>query len=294
VISDRAIAELENRDLDSYLDELCGGRLTSDFARNIANVPENPAFRPGTDNRFRIYVPLTAGMDSTTLWQMALESGLPAVPVYMDFGQEVADKEIKAASELANRTKHTLVVFRHPLSFQQFSYILLARNAAAIFLLAQHTRRVGTWGEVWFGNMGDESPVLGGDKSRRFFNDIQALLGHAGYDLRVCNLLMGLDKVDEVTYWRARDLSVLRRTWSCHTTRGDCGACQGCFRKWVAFLAHGIDIRVDFARTDLHNSFDWAIARYSKAMTSPEAPTLYSPARIRSTLAALDTLKDER
>jgi 7-cyano-7-deazaguanine synthase in queuosine biosynthesis len=280
-----------------YLHKLTSGQLTSAYAQNIANVPENPAYVAPTDDGFRVYVPLTGGMDSTTLWQMALEAGQPAVPVYMDFGQPYAEQEIEVASALAARTGHTLVVFRETMPFKQFDYILLARNAAVIYRIAEHARTFGTWGEVWFGNLAGESPIQGGDKSRRFFNDTQALLALRGYDLRICNPLIGMDKPDEVAYWRSRDIDTLIHTKSCFSVASrQCGECQTCFRKWVAFKEHGIDIRDTFARRDIRIGFNGFIQKYKDRMGQARAHgdySHYSPVRIETTLRAIAALERE-
>lgn len=279
-----------------YLNKLTAGQLTSDYATNIANVPESPAYtEPARDDTFRVVIPLTGGMDSTTLWQMAMESGLPAVPIYLDLGQPYAELEITAASEIAARSGQTLHVVRQQMPFQAFDYILLGRNAVVIYTIAELLRERGQWGEIWFGNLAGESPVRGGDKSRRFFNDTQALLTLRGYDVRICNPLIGMDKPDEVAYWMGRDIEVLMNTKSCFSVQHrQCGECQTCFRKWVAFKAHDIDIRDTFARRDLRVSFEPFVRKYKDRMGGAKAHgdySHYSPRRIETTLQAIRDLE---
>jgi 7-cyano-7-deazaguanine synthase in queuosine biosynthesis len=247
--------------LDDYLQKLVSNSFSSDFASNIANVPENPIFREIEDDNYMIILPITGGMDSTTLWKMATQAGERFAPYYIDMGQKYAPMEIDIIKSIL---KIDPKILNLKLDFQEFSHILLGRNAAIILKLAQEFKDNDWWGEIWFGNLQGESPILDGDKSKRFFNDMNALLVHHGYDVRVVNPLMCLDKPDLVAYWKELDdIETLKQTKSCFSEKYfQCGHCQSCFRKWAAFKYHGIDISHQFHEI----KFDPYIEKYQKRM----------------------------
>ena len=277
-----------------YLNKLVGGELKSAYATNIANVPENPEHKASTDNNFRVYVPVTGGMDSLTLWQMGIESGYPLHPIYIDAGQEYAELEIKTAKEIVEADGYELEVLTMELPFKKYQHILLGRNAVILYMLAGIMRTRGQWGEIWLGNLAGESPTTGGDKSRRFLNDTQALLSLKGYDVRIETPLIGIDKPDEVAYWKYRDIEKLKNTKSCFAVESKaCGECQTCFRKWVAFMAHGMDIRDTFG-ANIEQTFQPYVDKYERVMGEADRDkdySHYSPSRITTTLGAIAVLK---
>jgi 7-cyano-7-deazaguanine synthase in queuosine biosynthesis len=277
-----------------YLKKLVAGEYTSPYATNMANVPENPAHKETVDDNFKVYIPVTGGMDSVTLWQMAIESGYPVMPIYIDAGQEYAEQEIEVAQRVVAEAGHELEIINLELPFKEYKHILLGRNAAVIYTLASLMKERGQWGEIWFGNLAGESPTTGGDKSRRFFNDTQHLLSLRGFDVRVINPLLGMDKPDEVSYWQTRDIQKLIDTKSCFSaSERQCGQCQTCFRKWVAFKTHGIEIRDTFAHQDIKENFAEYIEKYKVKMTEALDGgnySHYSPSRIKSTLDAIESL----
>jgi 7-cyano-7-deazaguanine synthase in queuosine biosynthesis len=281
--------------VETWLRSVGAGTEDTPFVNNIHDVPENPHALGDVgeyNDRFRVIVPLTGGMDSLTVWQMARESGLPYNCVYVDAGQEYATAEWATATGLTGEALRSLRVDWRP---ARYEHIIAGRNAAILFTIAEDLQRADLWGEVWFGNLAGESPAVGGDKSALFFAQAQALLTLKGYRLRIVNPLAGLDKVDEVAYWGARGkLDLLRQTKSCfHATSRACGRCQTCFRKWVAFKTNGVDIRDDFDEQDILTSFRPFIDKYQARFADPEARTRYSETRIRTTLAAIESLQQE-
>ena len=280
-------------DLDSYIDTAVGDMFTSDFSKNISNVPENKDYvKPPTENTFRVLVPLSGGMDSTTIWKMLEEARTPYIPVYFNFGQEYAELEINAAKELVG---DNLVIIERDLPYKVHDYILTGRNLAIILYAAKYMEDSGYWGEIWFGNLQGESPVYGGDKSRRFFNTAQHLLTLINSDVRIVNPLIGLNKFDEVTYWKERDVQTLIDTKSCFDAEyNQCGRCQTCFRKYVAFLYHGIDISHTYHSFDIKN-FKPYIEKYTKVMGEARDTNnwdKYSFSRVRGTLGAIEKIAE--
>lgn len=276
-----------------YLDKLVSGELESAYAVNIGNVPENPEYKEPQDKNFRVYIPVTGGMDSLTLWQMAIEAGYDVVPIYIDAGQEYADLEIAHAQETVRQDGHELEVISVEAPFKRFKHILLGRNALVLYTISEIMRERGQWGEIWLGNLAGESPTVGGDKSRRFLNDTQRLLTYRGYDVRIETPLIGMDKPDEVAYWLKRDIKKLVNTKSCFSENSNqCGECQTCFRKWTAFMAHDMDIRDTFD-ADVAVTFQPFVEKYKEVMGKALETgdyTHYSPSRIKTTLEAIERL----
>ena len=279
-----------------WIDALTSGQLTSRFAENITDMAERKhRVQSVNDPNFRVYIPLTGGMDSSTLYVMAQESGYPVEPLYLDMGQSYSQIEIETANRLAAKFGQDVQVIELMLNFKNFGEIMLGRNAAIILTLAERMRQNGNWGELWFGNLAGESPVTMGDKSRRFFNDMQQLLGLLNYDMRIMSPLIGMDKPDEVAYMKDRDLDILIYSKSCFDPNElQCGKCSVCFRKWVAFAVHDVDISHLFPEgVDIRETFAPYIDASTIYMTKAENDSdysHYSPARIRTTLRAIGTL----
>jgi 7-cyano-7-deazaguanine synthase in queuosine biosynthesis len=280
---------------ESALRTTCGYAARDGYSDEMANVPENPASEPQTDTAFRVYVPVTGGMDSTTLWRQARESGVPYELVYCDFGQDVLAQEWLALNELAFRFDpgaKLRAITRTGIAFARFKHIALGRNAAIALTVAEHMTRRGHWGEIWFGNLGGESPVRGGDKSRRWLNDTQALLVHLSHDVRLQSPLIGWDKTDIVRYWDARgEVETLMRTKCCFSPDERlCGVCQSCCRMWMAFAAEGYDIKRRFGPLYSRDAMRAHVNKYRAVVERVEATrdySHYSPARVRGMRLAI-------
>lgn len=247
-------------------------------------VPENPDYREPIAPGFRVAIPVTGGMDSSTLWMMALEAGLPVEPVYVDVGQSYRAAEMAAVLDVLGVEPEVLY---GPTLGDGWKHVILGRNWHAIAAIAHWMTSRGLWGELWFGNLAGETPTVGGDKSSRFFTTTQHLLTMLGHDVQLHSPLRGLDKTDLVRWWAARGkVHLLARTKSClHPSGSACGRCQTCFRKMVAFEAAGYGDALTWDHTP-----DWApfVEKYSRVMC--DTPERYSPARIADTLAVIARL----
>lgn len=290
-----AVVEQKFLSFDELIQGLSSGTLESEYAKNTYNAPENQSIADKADDgSFKVYIPMTGGMDSTTLFHMAVESGYPVHPIYFDFGQPYAKDEITYASTLVEKYGLELEVITKYIDFEKHSYIMLGRNAIIIFWIAKLMRERGEWGELWFGNLAGESPIYGGDKSRKFFNDTQMLLAYKGYNIRICNPLIGMDKPDEVNYWKKRDIETLENTVTCLSDDApDCGHCQSCFKKWCAFIVNDIDIRDRFKSKDIKKSFEPFVEKYTRVLTQAKREkdySHYSPAKIEEILSAIKKL----
>lgn len=264
---------------------LGSGAHRSAWAVEQDAVPENPEAADVTAPGYVVLIPMTGGMDSTTLWGMAVETGVPYELVYVDVGQEYADAELGAIADVTDGEPVTVI--RGHVPERRWRHIIPGRNATILTLLAHHMG--DRWGEVWFGNLAGESPVVGGDKSARFLTTMQHLMTLGGHDIRLASPVGTWTKADEVRWWAARGrLDTLRRTKTCFAAHArQCGRCQACFRKWVGFAAAGYDPAgmypdgVDFAEH---------VAKYRRVMVDPATAHRYSPARIADTLAACNLL----
>lgn len=286
----------------SWLDGLARGELRSAWGYDQHAVPENPAVmlpedlgRMAEDRRtFRVIVPLSGGLDSSTLWLMAQEAGLPAQPVYVDAGQEYAVREYQSACEIAQAGIPRIPV---PAEGKRFKHIIAGRNARIIHWVAAWASYQDWWGQIWLGNLAGESPATGGDKSARFLGTMQAILHDQGRDFHLLSPLCALDKPDLIRWWhdhdRANLLPLVKPCFDADKRR--CGRCQSCFRFFVAIVGSGMyDLRggnfAPFMREWFGEGWDFAasVEKYLYLMTSEANP--YNARRTRDTLLAIDLL----
>lgn len=271
--------------VDKYINNVCSEKLSDPLISNLQNDQNHPLRKDVRDNNFIVYLCMTGGVDSTTMWKMLEEAGTPYEMLYFKMGQEYWKGELEAIKNITGKLPK---IIEMPISFNIYDYILFGRNLAVILKSAQLMKDLNLWGEIWFGNLQGESPTLGGDKSRRFFNDINHLLAVNGYDVRVVNPLIGIDKFDELEYWKNRDIEKIKLAKSCFSdTEFQCGKCQSCFRKWLAFKWIGVDISDTFTTLE----FDKHITKYknnmNKALIEKDF-SHYSPERIRKTLKIIE------
>lgn len=263
------------------------------WAVEQVRVPENPDAVPLYDDpRFRVMIAFSGGMDSATMAMMACLESLPHELVYVDVGQDYAGSEFSYAAvlgvDISGQHVHKIV---GPQIETSWKHIIPGRNAAIISGIANYARSNGWWGEVWFGNLGGESPAIGGDKSSRFLLTMQHLLTLQGLDFRVASPLRGLDKPDLVRLWQQwGKLEALWKIKSCyHPTEQRCGKCQVCARTLLAYEAAGVpwDRLFDATRVgvDMHEHF----TKYFKSMFDHKEgeDTRYSGRRRLETMDAL-------
>ncbi len=274
---------------------LAEGALESSWAAEQLEVPENPEasamFHVEREDGYRVVVPVTGGLDSTTLWLLAREAGLPVEAVYVRVGAPYERKELDALDRIGIEA----TVIDGASGKLRFGHILVGRNANIIFAIAAMMRERGWWGQLWFGNLAGESPAVGGDKSARFLATTQHLLTLRGYDVQLCSPLGALDKPDLVRLGQEHAwLDHLVLTVSCFDGERalSCGQCQACFRRVVAFEAAGIDTYNWFA----HEDWSTHVAKYEPLMRlalSTGDFSHYSPARCTDTLAVIARLREQ-
>lgn len=196
------------------------------------------------DAAFRIVVPMSGGLDSTTCWRMAEHGNLPVELFYVDTRSAWSQTEKKL---LADRGIDFEVI-EPTAKFKTDRMVQYGRNAVILWLLAEEMQRRGWWGEIWFGgHMGPagESPIRGGDKSHRFLLTFNQLLAGAEIDVRVSTPLAGLTKPDMLRWLMTNQyINEGYKTFSCFAPIDDrrCGGCNACFKWWAAFASLGIPV----------------------------------------------------
>jgi 7-cyano-7-deazaguanine synthase in queuosine biosynthesis len=290
-------------DSDDFWAELSSGESESYWILEQHRVPENPAAEDisahmeEVSGSFKIVVPISGGLDSSTLALMAIESGHPCLFFYVNGGQEYAKLELAAARAIV--APHKVTELYCPFGERRYKHIIPGRNAEIVWKIAETMARARRqWGQVWFGNLQGESPIVGGDKSARFFATMQGVLHGSGIDLHLLSPLIGLDKPDLIRWWHDHGYaSRLRETKSCFSPSDRrCGECQSCFRTFVALVGSGMyDLRGSYLLGVLGEWFlgGWDfrqhIAKYEGLMTSPVNP--YNDRRTRDTLRAIALLR---
>jgi len=233
--------------LDRYIDVAEGRDTESFLAREVADITEVQGYEAAQDGTFRVLVPWSGGMDSTTLAWMGYDAGLPVVPVYVDTGAAYSDIERYLAVDLLEAPP---AVIELPTDYVKHGVIDLARNGVIMAAIAEWAARQGWWGHIWFGNGGDpgETTWRGGDKSFWFVHRMNVDLAEVGLDFTVQSPLIGLTKGDQVALWQRADMDAeYRKTLSCTSPVGGrhCRRCTSCAMRWLAWKENRTDLWPD-------------------------------------------------
>lgn len=190
----------------------------------------DPHAPTGLDPTFRVIVPVTGGLGSTTVLLLAYRAGLPTQPLYVDTGLPAAADEIATARALLEHLHGPALLVRdHPAAGYQ----------GIIEEAAQLTIDRGWWGELWLGHTDEPgvTPVTGPELSHRWMTQIQHLLTSNNIDLRVAQPLAGWTRQDTVAWWDrlipGGAQTAADWTTDCHD--GPCGGCRACLHRWAAF-----------------------------------------------------------
>ena len=215
-----------------------------DLARTVFNVPERPADYNPTVTEDGVHVCLVSGgLDSTVLyWQLMQESKL-VEPIYIHIGQPYATKEMLALNamdiEFIPLTSR-INGFRK----SRWQHIIPGRNAFFIALAAEQWPDMRVW--IYMAALDGEMPAEGGDKSYRFFLQMNNLLRPLGKEVRLP--LHNKVKTDLVKWAIANGYrEPVQQTISCFdgVSGSRCGRCQSCLRTWIAFSNCGIALPFD-------------------------------------------------
>jgi len=204
------------------------------------------------DPRFRIIIPVSGGLDSSTCYRMARAAGLPVEAVMAATGVPYARRDREAALRLTEGRLHMLEVGDDWTAVGDFQ---IGRNSIIVWRLLEWAHAHGWWGEVWFGHLGGnylETPIVGGDKSFRWASTMQHMATANGFDFRLSSPLIGMSKADCVSWWAARGwLEDALAARSCFADMpGHCGRCWACLYRYVAFAARGYRRQVEATYPD--------------------------------------------
>lgn len=270
--------------------------MKSAYSAHQRNVPESPSYDPALGkeraSRFRVVVPVSGGLDSSTAYALAVERyGTDAVwPIYVRVGDDggLARLEIRAFCELFEEDPSMFIVH---VDADRDQHIVHGRNAIILFSVAREMTRKGWWGEIWFGNLGGETPIVGGDKSSSFLATTQHLMTVLGQDVRIVSPFQALDKVDLVKIWLdwgRRDAFEKMKT--CFSpTEHRCAKCQTCFRMWAALMGSGAEGRGIAGK--LFPRLEGLVPYAKKYEAAIYGDNEYGPRRLRGMKEAITAMK---
>lgn len=251
--------------------------------------PEYPVARGLDEYRkpFDAVVLATGGLDSTYAYGLAREAYDTVLPLYLDFGQSYKEAELAALDRLGITVRKDVM---KPLGHNpKWKHILPARNLIALLHAAELGRT------VYFGVTQGESPDQGGDKSARFLSLIQQVCPNTRFET-----LLDATKVDIVAAAiEAGQLDRYLKTYSCFTGEvgWQCGKCQSCLRRYIAFAANGVpddDILYNYRAHPLQGPY---VTKYKYLLAAEllrPGLTTYGPRRSRQDLGVVapDVLRE--
>ncbi len=252
-----------------------------------ANVPESPLYDPdrfaAIAANYRIIVPWSGGLDSTTAVDLAFEetqgenivlfsttSGQP-----WDAGERRARHFIKRdVFPMLQSLEHVEAVL--PSATTTYGHVQVGRNIQIINAAAN---KLGPplWGEVWLGWLHGETHIADSDKSLAVVDRLTRQTARIHLPLRHHT------KADLVAHWIERGLvERAAQLYSCFVGGPTpCGRCQACFRFYVGFAWHDAEHHLSWLpKAD----FSKHITKYRDVMVNH--PHRYTPRRIRQTLHA--------
>lgn len=228
-------------DTDSFIARLSYEGGDKGFYDNMHSTRYLTEQTERSDDDFTISIGLSGGLDSTCMWEMVKDQD-DVRCFYADAGQNYMGWELDFI-ENHLEIEPELLYCPELRRAKNDDSILLGRNATIILKIAQRMIERNEWGEIWVGNVLDETYPLYGDVSKRFFADLQHLISLKGWDIRIVNPLAGLYKSDLVNLF---DSLTLRNTYSCYDeTKTDprpCGHCKACYKRWKAFAVNRVDL----------------------------------------------------
>ena len=214
---------------------------------------------------------MSGGVDSCTTASKLAIDGFDVFPLFVNYGQRAAQREIRAAkgyvSEACAKIKnlHTLSTANVSMPFLMSSLVgtvdvekstndnfdtieskkidwVPARNIILITLAASYCETVGARKISIGAYREDEMPPYP-DSSREFFDVMQQALSRGMYGdvFEIVTPFINSFKWDLLTYARNMNLPT-HLTWSCYESlESHCGRCRNCVDRKKAFDKAGID-----------------------------------------------------
>jgi len=254
----------------------------------VFDVPEKPdnwefMYR---NRQEEIIVPVSGGLDSTICYYIAKMSGKSVRAFYVDMGQEYAWKEKDALVNLGIDFSVLADVRSDRTGWNErfskaWKHILPARNFYILSLLAEQAEGPAT---LYFGVLdGEIKERLGGDKSKEFLRMLTHDLARMHpFPVTLELPIQYLTKASEIEYFlglaevhkleefginnKQEAIDLLTKTVTCFDgTAKQCGRCQACLRRYLAFEYNGIKLD-DFDVPVMENTKEFQM-KYLDAMT---------------------------
>lgn len=194
-----------------------------------------------TGTKKDVAVMYSGGLDSYIALFYALSKGLNPIPVYVDLGHPYAFKERRAIQGLAIPaiTLNLSSLFGH-IEGRMTNQIIPSRNALLGVIGSMIAPR------VWIAAVDGEQLGKERDKSPEFFAQMTELVTMTNSffvdETLVETPFPEMSKAELVGWAIENNVSNLRWTVSCYyDIEGHCGNCLTCYKRWSAFMYHGID-----------------------------------------------------
>lgn len=185
-------------------------------------------------------VPLVSGgLDSTLMCLMAAEEDIEVFPLFVDYGQCVAKRELSACRAIFKSKDLPLPDVVDLSGYGKllpsgltstdrdvfYDAFLPGRNMLFLLAGAGYAYQKGA-NAVAVGLLNEETSIFP-DQTRDFLSRAEDLISHMlETDIKILAPLMKMSKADVVSLARAKGIE---GTWSCHANGADpCGVCIAC------------------------------------------------------------------
>jgi len=229
----------------------------------------------------RNVVLVSGGLDSTIGYFMWLAQGREPTGLYIDFGQKYKEAELYAMRQLGIHFEEETIALSVENRVGEWAHIIPARNMIALLHAAQKGSNA-----ILFSVVNGESPPRGGDKSDRFITLMDDMLPQRIYTMRERTKAQWVRfAIDQ----KIMTIEQLLKTYSCFegTVGVQCGRCQSCLRRYIAFAYNDIPDDEILWNYEVHplEGCKEAIEKYRKKMRVGNCR--YTAQRIKETLAVI-------
>lgn len=212
----------------------------------------------GLSHNYNSVILFSGGIDSSSALLFALDQGWKPLLLWVGFGQRNEETEEKAVKKIAERFNKNLLVIKLGLKnyieegWKSWDYIVPGRNfmfavlGAALLAHSEHHEN-----RILMGVTEEEinNPNPGSDKSSHFFQYCSELFSKFyKKDIKLITPFDSISKTELVAYWnnvwQDKYGIDLHETTSCYYG-SNCGTCNACFKRSVAFMAAGIGLDGD-------------------------------------------------
>lgn len=261
---DYLVTTLNNKDNIAYQEQL----RVKEYSMKVDPLP----------GKRQVIIPFSGGLDSTASLIMAIESGAEIITANFNYGQPYFEKEVRVIEKIMKLISekypesNTLWTEHHIIDISwldkvikgkvggDWRHIFPLRN----YLILQEASKLAKksrYQEIWFSCVKGEIPYSGGDKSIVFLTYMSDILSKLNILLSTPHI--GLDKSDIIN-WSLSDpkrYSIIKETISCFGGDGErqCGKCQSCFNRGVAFFSNNKikDVGFDPSKKDLSDFIEY-------------------------------------